>query len=76
MFDNQDNGAVILRDGTVIGEDFICYADDNYFDYNSKNMGAVDEVKKKIVDRMRKKLKVSDLILEYDLIRLFLKRNI
>ncbi len=39
-------------------------------------MGAVDEVKKKIVDRMRKKLKVSDLILEYDLIRLFLKRNI
>ena len=75
MFDNQDNGAVILRDGTVIGEDFICYADDNYFDYNSKNMGAVDEVKKKIVDRMRKKLKVSDLILEYDLIRLFLTED-
>lgn len=75
LLDNSQEGAVVLRDGTVIGNDFVCYADDNYFYSISNEYNKLDEIKKKKVYEMRNMLRISDLILDYDLINLFLKKN-
>ena len=75
LLDNSQDGTVVLRDGTVIGNDFVCYAGDDYFYSISNEYNKLDIIKRKKVYEMRNMLKISDLILDYDLISLFLKRR-
>lgn len=72
IFDTSNTGTVILRDGTVIGNDFIYYPEENYFYDNFNRKIELDEQKKEEINKVKQKLKASDLVLEYNLINLFL----
>lgn len=70
MLNKNRDSVAILRDGTVIGQDFIHYADDTFV-YNNKNQKIeIEKDIKKIIMHAEKRLEVSDLILDYNLLKI------
>lgn len=67
MFDDTEEGCVILRDGTVITANYIHYATDDFvYDRKGKKVKITENITN-IINDAEKRLKCSDEMLEYDL---------
>lgn len=76
ILDNRREGAVILRDGTVITKDFSHFnQQDVVWHWDTHKQATMSEAQRILVQRMEERLSVSDLLMEHDGVRWMMEHN-